>query len=101
MHARRLEELWTKWKDTAVDADGDGVARDALDVWQRFAHDVAVFKAGERERLNKQSVTQLGGFQPLRLLLTGAAGTGKSRTIRAIVRARRRVVLEHGGIRRR
>ena len=97
MHAKRLERLWTQWKDEHVDDDGDGVSREDLDAWQKFAYDVAMFRAAERERLSKQSVTQLSGFRPLRELITGSAGAGKSRTIRAIVRARRRVVMEHGG----
>ena len=67
-----------------------------LDPWQKFAHDIAVLKAEERERLGRDRVTQLSGYHPLRLLVTGYAGSGKSRTLRAKVRSMRNVVKEHG-----
>ena len=63
-----------------------------LDPWQKFAHDIAVLKAAERERLGKN----LSGYHPLRLIITGYAGSGKSRTLRASVRSTRDVVKEHG-----
>ena len=96
MHAKRLEDLWAKWKGQAVDNDGDGVTREDLDPWQKFAHDIAVEKLKERLRLSKQSVTQLSDYQPLRLIITGHAGSGKSRTLRAIVRTERSMLREHG-----
>ena len=96
MHAKRLEELWAKWKGNEVDDDGDGVSPEDLDPWQKFAHDIAVLKAAERERLGRNRVTQLSGYHPLRLMITGYAGSGKSRTLRASVRSMRNVVNEHG-----
>ena len=62
----------------------------------KSAHDIAVQKAEERQRLSKQRVTKLSGYRPLRLMLTGYAGSGKSRTLRAIVRSERRVLKNHG-----
>ena len=76
MHHQRLEELWSKWKGKAVDNDGDGVAPTELDPWQKFAHAIAVLTAGERKRLGRDRVTQLSGYRPLRLLVTGYAGQG-------------------------
>ena len=90
MHAKRLEELWAKWKGKTVDDDGDGVSPEELDPWQKFAHDIAVLKAAERERPGKN----LRGYHPLRLIITGYAGSGKSRTLRAGVRSMRDVVKE-------
>ena len=96
LHAKRLEELWQKWQGNEVDDDGDGVSREELDPWQKFAHDIAVFKATERERLSRGSVPQLSNYHPLRLMLTGDAGSGKSRTLRASVRSMRGLVAHRG-----
>ena len=95
MHGKRLEELWERWRDGAVNAEEDGVTREDLDPWQRFAHDIALLKADERERRMRQR--DLRAYQLLRLLTSGPAGTGKSRTVRAIVRSWRRVVQDQGG----
>ena len=63
---------------------GDGadiVRRDELDAWQKFAYDVVMDA--------RHKVTD-----PLRLMLLGTAGTGKSRTIRSFVHAIREGVRE-------
>ena len=84
------ENLWDGWKDKSVDDDGDGVERSELDAWQRFAHDIVVGSAEKRDAL-EASVGDLRGYKPLRLLVAGSAGTGKSKTLRSFVRGRRAV----------
>ena len=66
-----------------MDVAGDAPSRDVLDAWQAFALDIASVKG--RERASKRG--QLSDYQPLRMLCTGPAGTGKSSTIRAVVHA--------------
>ena len=78
------------------DDDGDGLSPDDLDPWRKLARDIAVKKAEEREGLSKQPVTQFRGYQLTRLLITGYAGSGKSRTLRAIARSLRRVLKKRG-----
>ena len=59
-------------------AEEDDPGKDhGLDAWQKFARDIAA-REGAKDGA------------PVRLMITGAAGTGKSSTIRAIVCARRR-----------
>ena len=73
----RIERLGKEWYGTDDVGDGaDPVDAETLDDWQRFAHDVVM--DGNR-----------GSGGPLRLLLLGGAGTGKSRTVRAFVGSRR------------
>jgi len=55
----------------------------ALDNWQRFLHDIVLYKHDERERLIQQHRLDL--FKPLRCVSKGGPGSGKSRTARAIV----------------
>ena len=62
----RLEALRDKWYGKATVGDGaDVVAPNDLDPWQRSAHDVVM------DPLHSSS-------HPLRLMLMGSAGTGKS-----------------------
>ena len=81
----RLVELRDKWYGKALVGDGaDAVEPSELDPWQKFAHDVVM---DGRHKLT----------QPLRMLLLGSAGTGKSRTVRSFVGSRRgRVRTEWG-----
>ena len=73
-----IEKLVEQWYGKGLVADGaDPVLPDALDDWQRFAHDIV---AGEERR---------PGGAPVRLMLLGSAGTGKSRTVRSFVGTRR------------
>ena len=73
----RLEKLRDEWFGKACVGDGaDRVSPDELDGWQRFAHDIVM---DERHK----------PATPLRLMLLGSAGTGKSRTIRSFVGSRR------------
>ena len=87
----RLRAAWKAWEDAEVDGEDEGVERGLLDPWQRFAHDIVVSSGAERDRLD-ESVERLAKYQPLRLILTGMAGTGKSRTVRAFVKGRRGVL---------
>ena len=80
--ASAAQKKWELWKDKPVSDDGDGVERASLDVWQRFAHDIVVGKAEQRDAA-EQEVGKLRGYKPLRLLVSGSAGAGKSRTLRA------------------
>jgi len=82
----RLQGLWQQWGDKDVDGECDACERDDLDAWQKFAWDIANKKAEERDGRRGH----LEGYQPLRLLITGTAGAGKSRLIRSIVKQRRR-----------
>lgn len=73
----RLEALQKKWYGNAHVGDGaDMVSREELDPWQKFAHDIV---------MDGQHVKS----KPLRMMLLGSAGTGKSRTLRSFVGARR------------
>ena len=76
----RLKGLMDAWKGDAVSGGADGVDRSELDGWQKFAHDIA----GRRDR---EEATR-----PVRCFLIGTAGTGKSRTVRSFVGAKRAVV---------
>jgi len=74
---KRLEESRDKWYGKAFVGDGaDAVERSSLDPMQKFAHDIVMDA--------RHSLTA-----PLRLMLLGSAGTGKSRTVRSFVGARR------------
>ena len=55
---------------------GDGVARAGLDVWGRFAYDVVEQKARERERRLSAVSGRAPMSKPLRLILSGGAGSG-------------------------
>jgi len=85
--ALKLQGLWKSWCDqdvfSADDLQGAGAAdvgcqEDRLDPWQAFARDI----------IARRGVADPGASPPLRLIMTGTAGTGKSRTIKAAVRAR-------------
>ena len=76
----RLESLMKSWRGQAVADGADGVARDELDGWQKFAHDVVARRGQET------------ASKPVRCFLIGTAGTGKSRTVRSFVGAKRAVV---------
>ena len=70
-----------KWFGKAFVGDGaDVVDREDLDPWQKFAHDVVMDSRHKK-------VTD-----PLRLMLLGTAGTGKSRTIRSFAHAVRKEI---------
>ena len=74
----RIKGLQEKWYGKALVGDGaDEVMREELDPWQKFAHDIV---------MDDRHVKT----QPLRLMLLGSAGTGKSRTLRSFVGARRK-----------
>ena len=74
---KRLLELKDRWYGKVNVGDGaDEVLRCDLDPWQKFAYDI-VMAHGQSQKA------------PLRLMLLGTAGTGKSRTVRSFVGARR------------
>ena len=76
----RLDDLVDRWYDKVDVGDGADVVRASeLDDWQRFAYDIVL---DENRPKNK----------PLRLMLLGSAGTGKSRTVRSFVFSKRRRV---------
>ena len=92
---KRAYELWQKWRNSEVleanekdflltAGDQDIFAADVededLDPWQEFMRDIVA----------RRGVAP--GHPPLRVIMTGTAGTGKSTTIRACVKARRRGV---------
>ena len=73
----RLESLRDAWYGKGDVGDGEAPVDPAgLDDWQRFAFDVVT-----RERPS--------GAGPLRMMLLGTAGTGKSRTVQSFVGERR------------
>ena len=76
----RLEQLMKSWKGDAVADGADAVSRDELDGWQKFAHDIV-------DRRGQQTTTR-----PVRCFMIGTAGTGKSRTVRSFVSAKRLAV---------
>ena len=102
-----FREQWAAWRGSAVIGSEEVVEREQLDAWQGFAYDILEQKADERERLvARGGGRRVGGvegdeegglgpsvlrdYEPARVILTGPAGTGKSRSIRAIVARRRR-----------
>ncbi len=91
---RGLEEKWRLWRGDAGGDESEAVSREGLDVMQGFAYDIHDFKAAERAVLAETG--RLKEYRALRMLLTGTAGTGKSRTLRSICgmrRARARALL--------
>ena len=90
-HAAAYKRMWSEWREAGGVAEGDGVARDRLDVWGRFAFDVVETKAAAREQWLARGRLSRRLAEPLRLILSGGAGSGKSTAIRAIVRAQRQL----------
>ena len=87
-----FQKSWREWRKAGAAARGDGVSRAELDVGGRFAYDVVEQKADERDAWLGPEGPRVHGpraTRPLRLILTGGAGSGKSTTIRALVRRRR------------
>ena len=75
----RIQALVSQWYGKVSVGDGaDRVDSDGLDAWQKFAHDVVMDQGQTRKA-------------PLRLMLLGTAGTGKSRTVRSFVGSRRKL----------
>ena len=93
----RLEGLWKKWRGARVSSGtGSGDGRAALDAWQGFAYDVVNQKRRERgmSKSGRGEATGRREYAPLRMILTGKAGTGKSKTVRAIAVGQRRAAEE-------
>ena len=92
-HDARFRLRWSTWREAGAAAKGDGRTWDQLDPWARFAFDIVEEKARERDEWLGAEQTRrplrLREGKPLRLILTGGAGSGKSTAIRALVRARR------------
>ena len=93
-HDRRLRALWGEWAGQSLHQGEDGVAFGdqeegrgavALDAWQAFALRIVVAKVRERLQLpgNGRSFAALRKYDPLRLIVTGNAGMGKSHTVRS------------------
>ena len=85
------------WKEKAVDEVSDGVSRDELDSWQKFALDIVAAMCAERTRKIGFCFQNVCTYQPLLMLMSDSAGTGKSRTIRSCVRMMRELLCHHGG----
>ena len=80
----RLKKQQDEWYGKAHVGDGaDTVDRSELDAWQKFAHDIVMD-------------SRFKPTCPLRLMLLGSAGTGKSRTVRSFVGSRRAQVRRLG-----
>ena len=87
-----LRNCWGNWRKAGTALSGDGLSRGELDVWGRFAYDVVDKKSAERDAWLGEGALRVHGprrSKPLRLILTGGAGSGKSTTLRALVRRRR------------
>ena len=76
----RLQHLLESWRCRGVARGADAIAQGELDPWQQFAHDLVA----RRDREGTQA--------PIRCIVIGAAGTGKSRTVRSIAAAKRSIV---------
>ncbi len=88
----RFRQSWATWREAGAAARGDGLTREELDTWGRFAYDIVAEKARERDDwLGSEQARHRPRrrTKPLRMILTGGAGSGKSTTVRALVRARR------------
>ena len=84
--------LWREWEGQAAGGPADALARDQLDEEQRFAYDIHDFKIEQRARM--ATAGKLSEHRALRLIMTGTAGTGKSRTVHGIAELRQRTVRE-------
>ena len=82
-----LEAKWVEWAGTAAGDEGQVLPRGGLDSWQGFAYGICEAKAEELE-CKTQSGHQ-SSYRAMRMVMTGTAGTGKSRTLRAICGRRR------------
>ena len=87
----RLEALWVAYRDKPVRNLQRADEREVLDPWQRFAYDIVREKAVERAARCRSDP-----YSPARLFLTGGAGSGKTRTVRAFVQAYQDVVRARG-----
>ena len=87
----RLKQTWASWREAGAAAKGDGRSFEELDVWARFAYKIAARQAEERDACLDEGgrLRGLRRTKPLRMILTGGAGSGKSTKVRALVRARR------------
>jgi len=74
---RGMVDAMDRWRGAAVRGDVEVVSREQLDPWQKFAYDVVCARSSRARS------------KALRMFLTGTAGTGKSRTVRSFVQARR------------
>ena len=86
--AKAVEAQFQAWTKTVAGGDGEALTPDDMDAEQAFAYNIAEAKAEERATRARNGT--LGKYRALRLIMTGTAGTGKSRTVRAIAGARRR-----------
>ena len=90
----RLGQVWRDLRQSGIQSNVDGVPRGELDEWGKFAYDIVKSSAGERRSLPSQRAR--GVSKALRLFLTGGAGAGKTRTIRALVRLRQELAAADG-----
>jgi hypothetical protein len=96
-YVREWNEKWERWHDREVQGDEEFVETDTLNTWQRFAVDIAEYDAAVRDALDNGRPGCLRNYEPLRLHLSGDAGSGKSLTVRAMVGRRiRRAVRRLG-----
>ena len=88
----RFKQSWSTWREAGTAARGDGCTYDELDVWARFAYKIAMRKADERDEWRGEGrspgIRRRRLTKPLRMIVTGGAGSAKSTAIRALVRAR-------------
>ena len=78
--ARGMEDALDRWRGVAVRGDVEVMSREQLDPWQKFAYDIVCARSSRSKAL--------------RMFLTGTAGTGKSRTVRSFVQARKEMASE-------
>ena len=83
------KRCWSELREAGGVAEGDGVARDGLSAWGRFAFDVVEVNAAAREQWLARGRLSRRVTKPMRLILSGGAGPGKSTIVRAIVRRQR------------
>ena len=73
-----FQSAWRRFLDVEQLLGDDDVSRASLDPWQKFAHDILM--------------SGRVGSRPRRCFLIGGPGTGKTRTIRAVVGSKRAAV---------
>lgn len=85
-----MEEKWKEWRGAAVRGNAEVVPREELDAkGQGFFSDILAWHERRRRGAVPEEEGRRLASRAARIILTGTAGTGKSRTVRSAVHATR------------